>query len=674
MPPFEHILIVDDNPDDRALIFRQVRIEEPGAVVSEARNFDELHDRLSGAHVDLVITDYQLNWASGLDVLRIVKDQQPDCQVIMFTASGTEEIAVTAMKNGVQDYILKSPENLERLRTSIRQTFITAQQRKALEAAQYRYKELFQGIPIGLYQTSPEGKFMEVNQAMVKMLGYPNAESLMSVETRDLYVHPDHYNKWKHATNEIGEVRGLEVEMWCYDRSVIWVEINGKPVFKDGVFQYNEGSVQDISERVKAVQDLQRTASHAETLARNNAELYDQLQKHSRQLEKMIDERTKELKREVQIRIKSEEDLKLSQSSYKAVVDRVREAICKLDEDGVIRFVNPAWEHITGFDTPSTLGQPFLDFFSGHTRDELQEQFYELYSMGLKHVQILVPMENKTNGTRWVEVYFEVDKNTVGEVNGLFVMIYDVTDRKLANDEISRAYSKEKELSHLRSQFVSMTSHEFRTPLASILTSSELLQHYGHRWTREKNDIHHKRIQDSVKQIISLMDDILIIGKADAGKLKCEKEKMDAVELTRMILEEIRLNTHDSHRMVFDSESDTDYVFMDRKLYRQILTNIVTNALKYSEKGSTVWTSLVVSGRELVFKVQDEGIGIPDQDIRQLFHSFFRAGNVGDTPGTGLGMPIVKRSVDAHKGTVSIESKENVGTTVTITLDVSEPE
>ena len=168
---------------------------------------------------------------------------------------------------------------------------------------------------------------------MVKMLGYPNAETLMSVETKDLYVHPDHYNKWKHATNEIGEVRGLEVEMWCYDRSVIWVEINGKPVYKDGVFQYNEGSVQDISERVKAVQDLQRTASHAETLARNNAELYDQLQKHSRQLEKMINERTKELKREVQIRIKSEEDLKMSQSSYKAVVDRVREAICKLDDD-----------------------------------------------------------------------------------------------------------------------------------------------------------------------------------------------------------------------------------------------------------------------------------------------------------------------------------------------------
>src|SRR5690606_3724601 len=146
MSPYEHILIVDDNPDDRALIYREVRSEEPGALVSEASTPTELHGRLEDAHIDLVITDYQLNWTSGLDVLKMVKQYQPECPVIMFTATGSEEIAVAAMKNGLQDYILKSPENLERLRASIRQTFVQSQQRKALEAARTRYEELFQGI------------------------------------------------------------------------------------------------------------------------------------------------------------------------------------------------------------------------------------------------------------------------------------------------------------------------------------------------------------------------------------------------------------------------------------------------------------------------------------------------------------------------------------------------
>lgn len=673
MSPFEHILIVDDNPDDRALIYREVRSEEPAAMVSEARNYDEFYDQLSDKTIDLVITDYQLNWTSGLEILKMVKESQPDCSVIMFTASGSEEVAVSAMKNGLQDYILKSPANLERLRASIRQSFIQSQQRKALEAAQNRYEELFQGIPIGLYQTSPDGRFMEVNQAMVNMLGYPDAKTLMSIETKELYVHKDHYSQWKRRTNELGEVKGLEVEMWRYDRSVIWVEINGKPVYKEGVFQYNEGSLQDISDRVTAVRELQSTASHAAQLAKRNAELYAQLQKHSKHLEEMIEDRTRELKREVQIRKKSEEDLLISQSSYKAVVERVREAICKLDEDGIIRFINPAWEQITGYDISSSLGKEFISFFNENTVSEIKLHLNEFYNSNNSHIQMLVPFTTRDNQTRWIEIFFDADKNLADEVIGLFVMIFDVTDRKLANDEISRAYAKEKELSELRAQFVSMTSHEFRTPLASIMTSSELLQHYGHTWPREKNEVHHNRIQTAVKHIISMMDDVLIIGKSDAGKLVCEKKVELPVEVTKGFLDEIELNSKGSHTIVLNSPDDDTPVWFDRKLYRQILSNLVTNALKYSSKGSTVHVDLKIDTDQLYLSVKDEGIGIPKSDVDQMFQAFFRARNVGDTPGTGLGLPIVKRSVDAHGGTISIDSTENVGTTVTVILDVSKP-
>jgi PAS domain S-box-containing protein len=673
LSPFEHILIVDDNPDDRALIFREVRSEEPAALVSEAKNYDEFYDQISDKHIDLVITDYQLNWTSGLEILKMVKQRQPDCSVIMFTASGSEEVAVSAMKNGLQDYILKSPANLERLRASIRQSFIQSQQRKALEAAQNRYEELFQGIPIGLYQTSPDGRFMEVNQAMVNMLGYPDAETLMSIGTKELYVHKDHYSQWKRRSNELGQVKGLEVEMWRYDRSVIWVEINGKPVYKEGVFQYNEGSLQDITDRVNAVRELQSTASHAAQLAKRNAELYAQLQKHSKHLEEMIEDRTRELKREVQIRKKSEEDLLISQTSYKAVVDRVREAICKLDEDGIIRFINPAWEQITGYDISSSLGKEFSSFFDNSTVTDIKLHLKDFFNSQSSHIQMLVPFTTRDKQTRWIEIYFDADKNLAEDVIGLFVMIFDVTDRKLANDEISKAYAKEKELSELRAQFVSMTSHEFRTPLASIMTSSELLQHYGYSWPREKNEVHHNRIQAAVKHIISMMDDVLIIGKSDAGKLICERQEETPIELTKVILDEIDLNSKGSHVITFTSQKEDLKVWLDKKLYRQIATNLVTNALKYSSKGSTVDVSLKLTDEELHLTVKDRGIGIPESDLDQMFQSFFRARNVGETPGTGLGLPIVKRSIDAHGGTISVDSIENVGTTVTVILDVRKP-
>ena len=674
MSPYEHILIVDDNPEDRALINREVRSEEPGALVSEAKTYDELHLRLEDAHIDLVITDFQLNWTSGLEVLKMVKQYQPDCPVIMFTATGSEEIAVTAMKNGLQDYILKSPENLERLRASIRQTFIQSQQRKALEAAQSRYEELFHGIPIGLYQTSPDGKFMEVNQAMVNMLGYPDAETLKKIETKELYVHKDHHQMWKHRTTHFGEVRSLEVEMWRYDRSPIWVEINGKPVFKDGVFQYNEGSLQDITDRVNAVKDLQSTANHAAQLAKRNAELYAQVQKHSKQLEKMIDDRTRELKREVQIRLKSEEDLSITQQSYKAVVDRVREAICKINKEGIITFINPAWEQITGFDISSSLGHDFSSFFSPDVISEIEVQLSEIYNTDKSSMQVLIPFVNKMKQNRWVELYFDLEHDVKGEVIGLFVMLFDVTDRKLANDEISKAYAKEKELNELRTQFISMTSHEFRTPLASILTSSELLQHYGSTWTKEKNDNHHKRIQSSVQQIISLMDDILVLGKSDAGKLKCEKEADNALDFINGIIEEIKLNGKGSHIIEMTAHDIPEVCYFDKRLFRQIFNNLLTNALKYSKPGSPVYVELAFDNDELLLKIKDQGIGIPKMDQRQMFQAFFRARNVGETPGTGLGMPIVKRSVDAHNGTIMLDSEENVGTTVTVIIDVSKPE
>lgn len=673
MAPKDNILIVDDNPDDRALLLRELRKEEPEAIISEVRNAEELQLRLDTIRYDLVITDYQLKWSTGIDVLKRVKLLNPHCSVIMFTATGGEEVAVEGMKNGLQDYILKSPNHLARLRTSIRHALDAVKQRRALQIAEIRYRDLFHSIPIGLYQTNTDGKFMEVNSAMVTMFGYPDIQTLIDTDTSSLYVHKDHFEQWRRRTREFGYVRNLEVEMWRYDRSVVWVEINGKSVYRNGKVFYNEGSLQDISERVATEHRLQETARRETSLARTNANLYEQVQKYNTQLEKRIAERTVELQNEVYVRQQSEEALRESERKYRSVVERVREVIFQIEADGRIVFLNPAWEQITGFDIAESIDRHISNFFHKEDRSSIEALVGKFSTSVHSHEQTQGRLATKSGDFRWVEILGNSESISAEGTSQIFGMLYDITERKRAEDEIQKALKKEKELNELRSQFVSMTSHEFRTPLSSILTSSELLEHYSSRWPAEKNEQHLKRIQASVQHIIGLMDDILIIGKSDAGKLISEKELLDITQLTLSIISELHPSERQTHKILMDIGLKSPKVYLDRKLYRQILSNILSNALKYSSAGSTIQLHIYKKQKFLYISVSDDGIGIPEGDQNQLFESFFRARNVGDISGTGLGLPIVSRSTTAHGGDVKVESEVGKGTTVSVKLNVDKP-
>jgi DNA-binding response OmpR family regulator len=188
-----HILLIDDDPDDRARVLREVEQELPGSdilVIESQHDFDRA---MTDFDFDLVITDYQLSWTNGVDVLKRLKKDKPMVPVIMFTASGGEEIAVDAMKHGLDDYIIKSTGQLMRLRGSIRAASDHIASQQALIDAEIRYRDLFQDIPIGLYQTSADGRFLEINRAMVEILGFPNSEVLYRTPTRDLYATDDDY-------------------------------------------------------------------------------------------------------------------------------------------------------------------------------------------------------------------------------------------------------------------------------------------------------------------------------------------------------------------------------------------------------------------------------------------------------------------------------------------------
>lgn len=255
----------------------------------------------------------------------------------------------------------------------------------------------------------------------------------------------------------------------------------------------------------------------------------------------------------------------------------------------------------------------------------------------------------------------------VSAENEVMAIVRDITERKRAETEMQSALVKEKELSDLKSRFVNMTSHEFRTPLTTILFSAELIQKYGGKWTQEKKDQHLGRIQTSVNRMTQLLDDVLLIGQAEAKKLDFNPRPIDLNQFCWNLVEEIQ-NTTDKHKITFTSMLDWTCAEMDEKLLRHIFSNLLTNAIKYTPQGGAINFDLVRQQDQAIFRLQDAGIGIPESDRAQLFDSFHRASNVGSISGTGLGLAIVQKSVKLHGGSISVESEVDVGTTFEVAL------
>ncbi|MEW6497065.1 MAG: HAMP domain-containing sensor histidine kinase, partial [Cyanobacteriota bacterium] len=254
----------------------------------------------------------------------------------------------------------------------------------------------------------------------------------------------------------------------------------------------------------------------------------------------------------------------------------------------------------------------------------------------------------------------------------------DITQLKQAEADIRNALEKERELSELRASFISIVSHEFRTPLTTIQSSAELLERYNHKLSEEKKQNHFIRIQSAVKRMTQLLDDVLTIGKAEAGKLQFSPKPMDLVAFCREIGERMQLlatyhhtNANHQHSLIFRTQGECTNAQIDENLLEHILTNLLSNAIKYSPNGGTVQFNLVCNPSSAVFSIKDSGIGIPREDVDKLFDAFGRASNVGTIQGTGLGLAIVKRCVDLHQGKMAVESELGVGTTFTVTLPLN---
>ncbi|MBZ0301265.1 MAG: HAMP domain-containing histidine kinase, partial [Anaerolineae bacterium] len=244
----------------------------------------------------------------------------------------------------------------------------------------------------------------------------------------------------------------------------------------------------------------------------------------------------------------------------------------------------------------------------------------------------------------------------------------DITLHKQLEEELRQALAQEQELGELRTRFVSMVSHDFRTPLAVIQASTHILQTYDDQLNEERRATHFKRILTHIDRMVSLLNDVLVINRADAGATPFHPTHLDLDQFCRAIAEEFQGAPTMQHTLIYALSGEPGEVAVDEKLLHQAIINLLTNAFKYSPEGSTIYFDLSFAENEVIIRVRDRGIGIPLADQPHLFEAFHRAGNVGTIEGTGLGLAIVQRSIEAHGGTVTFESQVGVGTTFIITL------
>lgn len=401
-----------------------------------------------------------------------------------------------------------------------------------------------------------------------------------------------------------------------------------------------------------------------------------------------------------------------------SLFENATEGIILTDSKGVIVLVNPAAEKIFDYSRTELIGKPIEVLIPDNIKPhhhQLRDGFYkkpsnremgkgrDLYARKKDGTDIPVEVSlshYNRDGEIFVIAFIvditgrkEIERNMLQQQKELERVSNEI--RKLNADleakveertmilkealqrleqsqtELSEALDKERQLNEIKSRFVSMASHEFRTPLSTVLSSASLLAKYTREEEQDKRNRHIEKIKNSVKHLNDILEDFLSLGKLDEGKVVTNISGFDLKAFIEETADEMKglLKKGQQIETQFDGATE---VYSDKKLLKNIIINLITNAIKFSDEDKPICINANTGHDRATITVKDNGIGISEEDQEHLFTSFFRGANVINIAGTGLGLHIVKRYADLLNGTVHLQSELGVGTTVTISIPVNQ--
>lgn len=405
-----------------------------------------------------------------------------------------------------------------------------------------------------------------------------------------------------------------------------------------------------------------------------------QLEDYALHLEVKVEKRTLELNGMVQKLVDANANLEDQIHETKAAEAKAREnqalfvAIGRHFPNGIILVINQEYEIVflegTEIEKLHISKEDFYGkkIFNGATgvMPELQnERFKSFIQKTFKGAHESFELEIQDNTYLANTVPLFGDKN---QVNHVLFVLHNITKQKKVEHRITKALEKERELSELKSRFISMASHEFRTPLSAILTSANLISRQNEPGKEDKRIRNIDRIRSNVRTLVGILDDFLSLGKLEEGKVTLRPEKFDLLDFARSTFTELEAYKKEGQQIELKANRSSITVTLDRQIIKNILLNLLSNALKYSPKSKTVTLEIHFDSSGLALCVIDEGIGIPEEEQQNLFKRFYRARNVTNIQGTGLGLNIVKKYVELMDGAITFSSKLSKGTTFKIYL------
>ena len=345
-------------------------------------------------------------------------------------------------------------------------------------------------------------------------------------------------------------------------------------------------------------------------------------------------------------------------------------ARASIDRALVLRDVNLAYETVFGYKRAELIGHTPHEL--GIISDEEFERVRYVREL-LEQGQLVPPYELVMQSKAGNPIEFEINihAETIGGERMYLSSMHDISQRKRAEVVLRESNRKLVELIELKSRFVSMASHGFRTPLATIMFTADVLR-------AQRNKMDDAKISNWLQQIViesqhmqEMIDEVLQLSHRQASGYTLKPAVIDLDAECSELVERFEATSGRDHKLVYTSNVQPIYALVDAKQMKEVVTNLISNALKYSPVGTTIGIDLTASVSQIILRVSDQGIGIPAKNLPNLFEPFFRADNVGQVAGTGLGLSITKNAVELHGGTITVESEVGKGTTLIVTLPTS---
>ncbi|OQY04794.1 MAG: hypothetical protein B6I20_02485 [Bacteroidetes bacterium 4572_117] len=496
-----------------------------------------------------------------------------------------------------------------------------------LKKSEEHFRELFENSIIGMYQTRADGEIITANIALCKLLGFGSFSELKNYnyKTHD-FLNTGEHEKFIKLINEKGFVAGFETQWLSKNKKIIYVRESAKrKILRNNEIIF-EGTVEDITIQKLAEKQRKRTAKELKNIIETvNVPIFGiNKNKEIKIWNLSTEETTGYLKNEV---------------VGKALTDN---KIRGIFGDEIINMTNKAilGEEISDFES-------FLNPKTGNALRFL--------------LNVTIQFNNLDNVT---DVIFIAHNITILD------MYKNVLEKKVEErtHELKIALNKEKELRELKSRFVTMASHEFRTPLAAISFAAGFMQKYWDRLNKDKREEKLLKIEEQVSHMIFLLDNVLTIGEAEAGKAKISCEYFNFHEFFDPIIEEICNATSNTHEIRYVNTAADCKIYIDKNMGRNIFINLLTNAIKFSPGANFVNLESKKLNNYTVIDIIDFGIGISEAETDNVFLPFHRAKNVKTIQGTGLGLAIVHELVEQHKGRITVKSIVGKGTRFTVML------